>query len=182
MSEQVLRTRATRYWWAVLLLSVFVSSYGNIRHAQMIAPAEVLTEAQWIAGALPLALLLMVEGIAFGVRGGVAGWQRHLATTVVVILGLIVLASSYVGLLGVVEGTMLFAGGTWFLNLGLAAVPDLLMIASTVYVMSLRRPAEAEVSEARQPSRWSRITGNLLDRVESATEAHSGSEDRKSVV
>ena len=53
------------------------------------------------------------------------------------------------------------------------------MIASTVYVMSLRRPAEAEVSEDRQPSRWSRIAGNLLDRVESATEAHSDADDAR---
>ena len=55
-----------------------------------------------------------------------------------------------------VELTELFAGGTW-LNLGLAAVPDLLKIASTVYASCpcvARR--EAEVSEDRQPSRWSR--------------------------
>ncbi|MCZ4579431.1 hypothetical protein O4158_10115 [Gordonia amicalis] len=164
---------ASSYWWGMLALSVVVSSYGNVRHAELIAPAEVLTEAKWIGGALPVTLLLMVEGIAFGVRSGVAGWQRTLATVIVGSLGVVVLASSYIGLLSVVEGTMLFTADTRFLNYGLAAVPDLLMIASTVYVMSLRRQAEAEVSEARQPSRWSRITGNLLDRVESATEAHS---------
>ncbi|MCD2143722.1 hypothetical protein [Gordonia paraffinivorans] len=168
---------ASSYWWGMLALSVIVSSYGNVRHAELIAPAEVLTEAKWIGGALPVTLLLMVEGIAFGVRSGVAGWQRTLATVIVGSLGAVVLASSYIGLLSVVELTELFTGGTWFLNLGLAAVPDLLMIASTVYVMSLRRPAEAEVSEARQPSRWSRIAGNLLDRVESATEAHSDADD-----
>ncbi|HNP58619.1 MAG TPA: hypothetical protein PK331_16650 [Gordonia sp. (in: high G+C Gram-positive bacteria)] len=182
MSEKGWHRVASWYWWAILALSVVVSSYGNVRHAELIAPAEVLTEAKWIGGALPVTLLLMVEGIAFGVRSGVAGWQRTLATVIVGSLGAVVLASSYIGLLSVVELTELFAGGTWFLNLGLAAVPDLLMIASTVYVMSLRRPAEAEVSEDRQPSRWSRIAGNLLDRVESATEAHSDADDARADV
>ena len=56
----------------------------------------------------------MVEGIAFGVRSGVAGVAADTATVIVGSLGAVVLASSYIGLLSVVELTELFAGGTWF--------------------------------------------------------------------
>ncbi len=153
---------AAVYWWALLALSVVVSSYGNIRHAQSVAPVEHALEAQWIAGALPVVLLLMVEGIAIGARAGLAGWQRRMATVAVGVLACVVLASSYVGLLSLVRATGLFQAEA--LNLGLAGVPDLLMIAATVYVMSLREPVDpgavrdredaeqaAEVSMAAQP-------------------------------
>lgn len=159
---------AVIYWWLLLTLSVVVSSYGNVRHAETVVPPEYLTEGRWIAGSLPVVLLLMVEGIAFGVRAGVAGWQRHMATVFVALLGVVVLASSYVGLLSLVQATNLFTGRAAALNVGLAAVPDLLMIAATVYVMSLRRPAEA-TGPAKPAGAWSRIGGNLVARVEAAT-------------
>jgi len=158
---------AVAYWWAMLALSVIVSAYGNVRHAEAVAPVEHLAVARWIAGALPVTLLLMVEGIAIGVRAGVAGWQRWMSTAFVAALAAVVLASSYVGLLSLVEATGLF--GAPALNFGLAAVPDLLMIAATVYVMSLREPAEAAAPETRRPGAWSRIGGNLVARVEMAT-------------
>ena len=152
---------------AMLALSVIVSAYGNVRHAEAVAPVEHLAVARWIAGALPVTLLLMVEGIAIGVRAGVAGWQRWMSTGFVAALAAVVLASSYVGLLSLVEATELF--GAPALNFGLAAVPDLLMIAATVYVMSLREPVEATAPETRRPGAWSRIGGNLVARVEQAT-------------
>ena len=158
---------AVAYWWAMLALSVIVSAYGNVRHAEAVAPVEHLAVARWIAGALPVTLLLMVEGIAIGVRAGVAGWQRWMSTGFVAALAAVVLASSYVGLLSLVEATELF--GAPALNFGLAAVPDLLMIAATVYVMSLREPVEATAPETRRPGAWSRIGGNLVARVEQAT-------------
>lgn len=158
---------AVAYWWAMLAVSVIVSAYGNVRHAEAVAPVEHLAVARWIAGALPVTLLLMVEGIAIGVRAGVAGWQRWMSTIFVAALAAVVLASSYVGLLSLVEATELF--GAPALNFGLAAVPDLLMIAATVYVMSLREPVEATAPETRRPGAWSRIGGNLVARVEMAT-------------
>lgn len=160
------RRSAVVFWWLVLAASVAVSSYGNIRHAGMVVPADMLDVGRWIAGSLPVVLLVMVEGIALGIRGGVAGWQRHMATVFVGALGVVVLASSYVGLYSLVTATELFTVDV--LNVGLAGVPDLLMIASTVYVMSLRRPADT-AERVPSPSAWARIGGNLVARVEQAT-------------
>lgn len=171
---------AVAYWWAALAISVAVSSYGNVRHATGVAPVEYLTEARWIAGSLPVVLLILVEGIAIGVRAGIAGWQRWMATGFVAILAAVVLASSYVGLLSLVRSTELFAGFD-ALNLGLAAVPDLLMVASTVYVMTLRSPADDE-AVIKPVSAWSRIGGNLLAHVEQASAPTSTTVDEHAVV
>ncbi|MEJ9078420.1 helix-turn-helix domain-containing protein [Gordonia malaquae] len=62
---------------------------------------------------------------------------------------MIVLASSYVGLYSVVAATGLFDATV--LNLGLAAVPDLLMVSATVYVMSLRRPVTTAITTVQPP-------------------------------
>ena len=172
MSTTTRRRLATGYWWLALAMSVAVSSYGNIRHATGVAPADHMTEAQWIAGSLPVVLLVLVEGIAIGVRAGIAGWQRWMATGFVAILAAVVLASSYVGLLSLVRSTELFAGAD-ALNLGLAAVPDLLMVAATVYVMTLRSPADGEAA-TQSSTAWSRIGGNLLARVEQASAPPTG--------
>ncbi|WP_287004261.1 MULTISPECIES: helix-turn-helix domain-containing protein [Gordonia] len=176
MSTTTRRRLATGYWWLALAMSVAVSSYGNIRHATGVAPADHMTEAQWIAGSLPVVLLVLVEGIAIGVRAGIAGWQRWMATGFVAILAAVVLASSYVGLLSLVRSTELFAGAD-ALNLGLAAVPDLLMVAATVYVMTLRSPADGEAA-TQSSTAWSRIGGNLLARVEQASAPPTGSVDQ----
>ena len=87
------------YWWAILALSVVVSSYSNVRHVELIAPAGLDQEAKWDRWGPAGDFVLMVEGIAFGVRSGVAGWQRTLATVIVGSLGAVVLASSYIRLL-----------------------------------------------------------------------------------
>ncbi|WP_074320714.1 hypothetical protein [Mycobacteroides abscessus] len=169
------RRGALVFWWAVLLVSAAMSAYGNVRHAEMVAPAEHLTVARFIAGALPLALLVMVEGIAVGTRGGAAGRPHTIGLSIIVPIAAVVLASSYVGLLSLVQATGLFAPPTdagsvsvGLLNYGLAAVPDLLMIASTVYVMSLRSASEP-AARAAAPTAWSRIGGNLLSRAEQIT-------------
>ena len=141
---------ATAFWWSLLAASAAVSSYGNARHAEMVvADPDMLGFARTVAGALPVVLLLMVEGIALGVRAGVDGWQRRAATVVVGALSIIVLASSYVGLYSLVVSSGLFDATV--LNLGLAAVPDLLMVSATVYVMSLRRPAATTTTTVQPP-------------------------------
>ena len=144
------RRTAIVFWWALLAASVAVSSYGNARHAEMVvADPDMLGFARTVAGALPVVLLLMVEGIALGVRAGVDGWQRRAATVVVGALSIIVLASSYVGLYSLVVSSGLFDATV--LNLGLAAVPDLLMVSATTYVMSLRRPAATTTTTTQPP-------------------------------
>ena len=95
--SRVWHRAAVAYWWAMLAVSVIVSAYGNVRHAEAVAPVEHLAVARWIAGALPVTLLLMVEGIAIGVRAGVAGWQRWMSTIFVAALaavGLVIGAAS----------------------------------------------------------------------------------------
>ncbi|MEJ9078421.1 hypothetical protein WKY82_08365 [Gordonia malaquae] len=68
------RQTATAFWWTLLAASAAVSSYGNIRHAEMVvADPTMLGFAQSVAGALPVVLLLMVEGIALGVRAWTGG-------------------------------------------------------------------------------------------------------------
>lgn len=144
------RRTAIVFWWVLLAAAAAVSSYGNARHAEMVvADPDMLGFARTVAGALPVVLLLMVEGIALGVRAGVDGWQRRAATVVVGALSIIVLASSYVGLYSLVVSSGLFDATV--LNLGLAAVPDLLMVSATVYVMSLRRPATTTTTTVRPP-------------------------------
>lgn len=163
------RRAAVTFWWVVLVLAVAVSAYGNVRHAEMVAPQEHLTVARWIAGALPLGLLIMVEGIALGTRGGAHGRPRLVGLSIIVPLAVIVLASSYVGLLSLVTATELFTASVAPLNYGLAAVPDLLMVAATVYVMSLRSGAKP-TARVTSPGRWSRIGDNLMSRAERLTE------------
>ncbi|MBD0021061.1 hypothetical protein GII33_09100 [Gordonia pseudamarae] len=141
---------ATAFWWALLAASAAVSSYGNIRHAAMVVvDPDMLGVAKAIAGALPATLLLMIEGIALAAQAGVDGWPRRVATAIVAALSVIVLASSYVGLYSVVVATRLFDATV--LNLGLASVPDLLMVSATVYVMSLRRPAATTTTTVQPP-------------------------------
>ncbi|MBN7314128.1 hypothetical protein [Mycobacteroides abscessus] len=160
------------FWWAVLLGSVALSSFGNVTHARNVAPERFQSWASLIGGAFPWALLVMVEGIALGTRGGASGRARTVALGVIVPLAVIVFASSYMGLLFVVQATGLFnASGSSvpFLNFGVAAVPDLLMVASTVYIFSMR--SSLTVAKAvRGGSRWSRIGDNLLARAERLTE------------
>ena len=168
---------AVIYWWIVLAVSVSVSALGNVRHASMVAQPGFEALASWTSGAFPFALLLMVEGIALAVRAGVVGVPLRIATAIVAVIGTVVLASSYVALLEVVRATGLFAGDVDVLNYGLAAGPDLLMIASTIYVMRLRSPADGEVV-AKRSTAWSRIGGNLVARVEQASAPSTGSVDQ----
>lgn len=170
--SRVWHRTALIFWWAVLLGSVALSSFGNVTHARNVAPERFQSWASLIGGAFPWALLVMVEGIALGTRGGASGRARTVALGVIVPLAVIVFASSYVGLLFVVQATGLFTSpgsSVPILNFGVAAVPDLLMVASTVYIFSMR--SSLTVAKAvRGGSRWSRIGDNLLARAERLTE------------
>ncbi|EGD57165.1 helix-turn-helix domain-containing protein [Gordonia neofelifaecis] len=156
--------KATAYWWMVLTVAVAMSSYANVRHSHVVAPGNSV--AAWTAGLLPFALLVMVEGIWLATKAGVAGVRRQLATAGVSALAVVVLIASYVGVLSTVRETGLASAFPW-LEFGMAAVPDLLMIFATMYVMGLR--ASTADDEAVTPSAWSRIGGNLVARVEAAT-------------
>lgn len=172
------RLAALIFWWIVLLGSVTVSSYGNVLHAELVANSEFMRDAKWILGALAWTLLIMVEGIAIADRGGSRGKARTAALCVLLPILSIVLVASYAGLYHLIVALGVFvppADAGWFsialLNYGLAAVPDLLMIVATLYVMSFRAVSPAVKSAAKSPARSAlgKIGGNYMQRwVESS--------------
>lgn len=166
-SKRGWRLTGLTFWWLMLAATVTLSSYGNVKHAEMVTPDEYLSVGRFIAAALPLSLLLMVEGIALAERAGASGRARLVGMSVVSVLAVIVFAASYVGLLSVVAPTQLITGTVSPLNYGLAAVPDLLMAAATVYLMSMRASARTTVEEPaafHTPSPAKQILGNYARR------------------
>jgi hypothetical protein len=150
----------------VLTVSVVGSAIGNVRHAELVASAHWVTVARWIGGSLPVALLVMVEGIELAILAGASKRARKAGMYIVVPLAAVVLASSYAGLLNIVTESGLFRGGpriggtvtvTDLLNYGLAAVPDFLMLASTIYLISLRRQGAEHTAVVRDHHRGTAV-------------------------
>ncbi|MCB9441222.1 MAG: hypothetical protein H6523_13355 [Mycolicibacterium sp.] len=144
-----------------------LSSYLNARMAMLdgVATAEQIA----FHAAIPAILLvagLFAESVAMSSVHRVAKW--------VTVTGLgavfaITLVASYVAVFGVVD--------TWnphaprWVNCGLAAVPDIVMIMAGTCVLSLRmkRHGLAPVtSPTRAPKRWSRLADAATDRVTAA--------------
>lgn len=158
------RMSALTFWWSILAAAVVVSSIGNIVRAFATAPEGWQTVAAWIGGGLPVTLMLLIEGIAIAERGGASGRARIVGLTILIPLLGIVLGNSYIGLLVVAEKTGHLEGHPVAVGFGygLTAVPDMLMVAATAYLMAFR----SRVVKTTSTGRWSRIGGALGDRVE----------------
>lgn len=157
------RLLGTSFWLLLMIVFVGVSVVGNVVHADAVASEEYRTIARWIAGGLPVALLAMVEGVGIGTRGGASGRARTVSLGITVILAVIVFAGSYWGLLFVCQRTELFHG----LAYGVAGVPDLMMLAATIHLVSMR--STDTTTETPTESSWSRLreaaVGNLETRL-----------------
>lgn len=169
------RLTGLAFWWTVLLVSVTVSSYGNVLHAELVADTAYMSRAKWLLGALAWTLFVMVEGISVADRGGSRGKARTVALCILAPLMGIVLVASYVGLYHLVVAFHVFpveVGYGWFnlglLNYLLAVVPDLMMVVSTFYVMSFRTDIHEEPAAARSESRWKRLADAATNRAEAA--------------
>ncbi|MDO3055627.1 Uncharacterised protein [Mycobacteroides abscessus subsp. massiliense] len=155
------------FWTVMLAIAVGVSVKGNVHHAAAVAPDSYRFLAELVAGGLPVALFLMIEGIAIGELGGAHGKVKRTGLVLTAALGMIVLAVSYTALLSIVNHANL-TGIVW-LNRGLAVVPDLLMIASTLYLMSLRGVG-VKVEKSSSTGRWSRLAEAATRRLETKLE------------
>lgn len=157
------RLLGTSFWLLLMIVFVGVSVVGNVVHADAVASEEYRTIARWIAGGLPVALLAMVEGVGIGTRGGASGRARTVSLGITVVLAVIVFAGSYWGLLFVCQRTELFHG----LAYGVAGVPDLMMLAATIHLVSMR--GTDTTTETTTESSWSRLreaaVGNLETRL-----------------
>lgn len=153
------------FWWIVLAAAVAVSVKGNVQHAAAVASFEYRFMAELVAGGLPIALFVMIEGVALGSLGGAHGNARKLGLALTAALAMVVFSMSYVGLLNCIQH-MGLTGLVW-LERALALCPDLLMIAATAYLMSLRGVA-AKVEKSSTESRWRRLADAATRRAEAA--------------
>lgn len=156
------RLLGTSFWLLLMIVFVGVSVVGNVVHADAVASEEYRTIARWIAGGLPVALLAMVEGVGIGTRGGASGRARTVSLGITVVLAVIVFAGSYWGLLFVCQRTELFHG----LAYGVAGVPDLMMLAATIHLVSMR--STDTTTETPTESSWSRLREAMVTRTEAA--------------
>lgn len=159
------RLLGTSFWLLLMIVFVGVSVVGNVVHADAVASEEYRTIARWIAGGLPVALLAMVEGVGIGTRGGASGRARTVSLGITVVLAVIVFAGSYWGLLFVCQRTELFHG----LAYGVAGVPDLMMLAATIHLVSMR--STDTTTETPTESSWSRLREAMVTRTEAALAA-----------
>lgn len=162
------RRTAKIFWWLVLIIATAVSVKGNIMHADAVSAPEFAGLARILGGGSPIALLLMIEGVELGLLARAHGTARLVGLALVVPLAAVVFATSYAGLLFVVDASGL--AGVPILRYSLAAVPDLLMIAATVYLLALRapeRPAASSPKSSATPP-WRRIAEAAAARAEAA--------------
>lgn len=159
------RLLGTSFWLLLMTVFVAVSVVGNVVHADAVASDEYRTIARWIAGGLPVALLAMVEGVGIGTRGGASGRARTVSLGITVVLAGIVFAASYWGLLFVCQRTGLFHG----LAYAVAGVPDLMMLAATIHLVSMR--SSDTTTETSTESSWSRLREAMVTRTEAALAA-----------
>ncbi|WP_154677635.1 hypothetical protein [Mycolicibacter icosiumassiliensis] len=167
------RLLGTSFWLLLMTVFVAVSVVGNVVHADAVASDEYRSIARWIAGGLPVALLAMVEGVGIGTRGGASGRARTVSLGITVVLAGIVFAASYWGLLFVCQRTGLFHG----LSYAVAGVPDLMMLAATIHLVSMR--SSDTTTETSTESSWSRLreaaVGNLETRLTTSKPSTSNS-------
>lgn len=153
------------FWWGVLAAAVAISVKGNVQHAAAVSPAEYRFMAKLVAGSLPVALFVMIEGVALGTLGGAHGTARKLGLGLTLALAAVVFSMSYVGLLNCVEH-MNLTGLVW-LERALAVTPDLLMVAATAYLMSLRGVVK-RAGDDRPVTAFARLRAAAVARAEAA--------------
>jgi hypothetical protein len=149
------RRTAKIFWWLVLITATTISVTGNLVHADAVAPEQFRLLARVIGGGSPIALLLMIEGAELGLLARAHGAARTVGLALLVPLAGIVFATSYAGLLYVVTESNL--ADTDALRWSLAAVPDLLMVTATIYLVALRSTGERAAKVPRE-GRWTRLS------------------------
>lgn len=156
-------TPTGRAAWLLLVAFTALSSYLNYRSANLdgsheIAHAAVPFVVLVVGGFVELALLSAIHRVA-----------KAATVTALFACFAVVLVTSYLGILPIAK--------SWFhamperVVFGLAAIPDVVMLAAVSVLMSLRARRKGTASETAQPSRWARISGNLGDRIEQMTAA-----------
>ena len=156
-----------RAGWATLIVFTALSSYLNARMAMLDGVAT--TEQVAFHAAIPAILLvagLFAESVAMSSVHRVAKW---VTVTSLGAVFAITLVASYIAVFGVV--------GTWnphaprWVNCGLAAVPDIVMVMAGTVILGLRmkRHGLAPVtSPTRAPRRLQRLADAATDRVTAA--------------
>lgn len=149
------------YAWFMLVSFTGLSSYINAAYA-ITTDSPVVFHA-----AVPVVVLLTAFFAELTVLSRAHGWARWVALTGLFASFVVVLIASY---LAIREMVLIWnPGAPEWVNSALAGIPDVVMIMAGTTVLSLRSKGTKAVANVRGPSRWSRIAGNVGDRIEAAT-------------
>lgn len=161
-----------RAGWAVLIVFTALSSYLNARRVVLDGAAD--TELIVFHAAIPAVLLVAGLFAELVSMSSVHRTAKAVTVTGLVAVFGITLVASYLAILGVVVAWNPHAPA--WVNAGLAAVPDIVMVMSGSVILSLRvrrhglAPTAKKPSRKASPGRWSRIGDNLMSRAERLTE------------
>lgn len=156
-----------RAGWAILVAFAALSSYLNARAAQLASGAT--TEAIVFHAAVPVVLLvagLFAELVALS---GVHRVAKFVTVSGLVAVFAVTLIASYLAILDVVARWNPYAPG--WVNAGISAVPDIVMVMAGTVVLSLRvrrHGLAPAASRTPAPSRWRRLADAAAARAEAA--------------
>lgn len=149
--------------WLMLVAFTALSSVMNVEYARL-TESDVLFH-----GAIPVVVLVVGFFAELTFLSSSHNWAKRAVLAALLCCFAVVLVASYLGVRYTVNDRNPHAP-EW-VNNGLAAIPDVVMLAAATVLLSLRARRKGTVTESAKPSRWARIGGNLGDRFERLTEA-----------
>lgn len=155
-------TPTGRAAWALLVAFTALSSYLNYRSAALDGSHEVAHAV------VPLVVLVVGGFVEMALLSTIHKAAKAATVTALFACFAVVLVTSYLGILPI--------AAAWFhamperVVFGLAAIPDVVMLAAVSVLMSLRARRKSPASAVKKASRWARIKDNVGQRVEHLTE------------
>lgn len=148
--------------WLMLVAFTALSSVMNVEYARL-----TQSDAPF-HGAIPVVVLVVGFFAELTFLSSSHNWAKRAVLAALLSCFAVVLVASYLGVRHVVNDRNPHAP-EW-VNNGLAAIPDVVMLAAATVLLSLRARRKSHVSETAKPSRWAKIGGNLMTRAEQLTE------------
>ncbi|GAB5896991.1 hypothetical protein OKHIL_27980 [Mycolicibacterium mageritense] len=148
--------------WLMLAAFTALSSVMNVEYARL-TESDVLFH-----GAIPVVVLVVGFFAELTFLSSSHTWAKRAVLAALLGCFAVVLVASYLGVRYTVNDRNPHAP-EW-VNNGLAAIPDVVMLAAATVLLSLRARRKGTISETAKPSRWAKIGGNLMTRAEQLTE------------
>ncbi|CPW94954.1 hypothetical protein [Mycobacteroides abscessus] len=148
--------------WLMLAAFTALSSVMNVEYARL-TESDVLFH-----GAIPVVVLVVGFFAELTFLSSSHNWAKRAVLAALLGCFAVVLVASYLGVRYTVNDRNPHAP-EW-VNNGLAAIPDVVMLAAATVLLSLRARRKSGDSGTKKTSRWGRIKDNMGQRVEQLTE------------